>query len=96
MAKESAKFSQAAMSGEGVSGLNLRVAWESFPELGAAMPKQEVVNKSPSLNTEGVADTGCTVFCGGLDTMRKMKIPQGALITSDITLYSADRRPLTT
>ena len=75
--------------------VNLRVAWESFPELGAAMPKQEVVNKSPSLNTEGVADTGCTVFCGGLDTMRKLKIHQGALINSDITLYSADRRPLT-
>ena len=52
--------------------LNLSVAWECFPELGAAMPKQEVVNKSPNLNTEGVADTGYTVFCGGLDTMRKM------------------------
>ena len=37
------------------------------------MPKQEVVNKSPNVNTEGVADTGCTVLWG-LDTMRKLNI----------------------
>ena len=75
--------------------VNMSVAWESFAELGVAMPKQEVVNKSPTVNTAGVADTGCTVLCGGLDTMRKLKIPQGALIKSSINLYCADRRPLT-
>ena len=42
-----------------------------------------------------MADTGCTVLCGGLDVMRKLKMPRSALIGSDITLYAADRRPLT-
>ena len=54
-----------------------------------------MVHKSPGLNTEGVDYAGCTVFCRGLDTMRKMKILKSALIASDITLYSADRRLLT-
>ena len=75
--------------------VNMSVAWQSFAELGVATPKQEIVDRSPSLNTEGVADTGCTVLCGGLDTMRKLKIPRSVLINSNITLYSADRRPLT-
>ena len=44
--------------------------WECLPELVAKMPKQETLNKSPSLNTEGVADTGCTVLFGGTDTLR--------------------------
>ena len=50
--------------------ITLSVAWESFTELGVDMPKQNVV-KSPDVQTEGVADTGCTVLCGGLDIMRK-------------------------
>ena len=44
--------------------------WECLPELVAKMPKQETLNKSPSLNTERVADTGCTVLFGGTDTLR--------------------------
>ena len=75
--------------------VHLSVSWESYAELSVAVPKQEVMNKSPTLQTEGVADTGCTVLCSGLDMMRKLKIPRSALIASDITLYAADRRPLT-
>ena len=75
--------------------VHLAVSWESYAELRVAAPKQELMNKSPNLQTEGVADTGCTVLCGGLDMMRKLKIPRSALIGSDITLYAADRRPLT-
>ena len=37
--------------------INQGVTWESFAELGATMPKQEVVHMSPCLNTEGAADT---------------------------------------
>ena len=47
------------------------------------------MKKSPSLNTEGMADKGFTVICRVLDTMRKLKIPQSVIIHSNITLYSA-------
>ena len=62
----------------------MSVAWESYTELGNMMPKQEVVKKSPNLTTEGVADTGSTVLCGGLDTMRKLQVPQSVLFTSSL------------
>ena len=75
--------------------VHLSVSWESYAELSVSVPKQEVMKKSPNLQTEEVADTGCTVVPGGLDMMRKLKIPRSAHIGSDITLYAADRRPLT-
>ena len=56
--------------------IDLSVSWESLAEFKVAVPKQEGRNKSPTFQTEGVADTGCTVLCGGPDMMRKLKIPR--------------------
>jgi hypothetical protein len=42
---------------------------------------------------DGIAYTGCTVMCGGLDIMRKLRIPSSVPVSSDITLRTADGKP---
>jgi hypothetical protein len=49
--------------------ITMAVSWESYTDLGLSAPKPEV-------QTQGVADTGCTVLCEGLEMMRKLRIPQ--------------------
>ena len=56
--------------------IDLSVSWESLAKFKGAIPKQAVMNKSPTIQTEGMADRGCTVLCGGPDMMRKLNIPQ--------------------
>ena len=53
------------------------------------------MNKSVTVSIDGIADTGYTVLCGGLEVMRKLRIPRSVLISSNITLKTADGKPLT-
>ena len=73
----------------------MEVAWENYSPPGKHMPDKEVIKKSVEMCTPGIADTGCSVLCGGLETLRKMRIQRGTLMKSGITLKTADGKPLT-
>ena len=57
----------------------MEVSREGYGYLGKPIPSQEVVNKSIAVRTTGIADTGCTVLCGGLETLRKQRIQRSIL-----------------
>jgi hypothetical protein len=59
--------------------VTVAVSWESYKDLGRPVPKPEMLSKSAEVQTTGVADTGCTVLCAGLEMMRKLRIPQSVL-----------------
>ena len=63
----------------------LREDWEDYTDLGKPVPNQELMNKSATVSIDGIADTGCTVLCCGLEVMRKLWIPRSVLISSNIS-----------
>ena len=48
--------------------VTLSIVWDSYPELGARMTTEKITNKTLNLDTERLADTGCSVLCGGTET----------------------------
>ena len=53
----------------------MEMFWDRYTDLGRPALKQELVAKSVTVSTDGIAYTGCTVMCGGLDIMMKLRIP---------------------
>ena len=70
--------------------IELTVCGESWVSLGSkcSAPSNQIL-------VEGVADTGCSVLCGGIDICRKFKMKQSQLLKSKVTLRVADGRQLT-
>ena len=64
----------------------MEMSWDRDTDLGRPALRQELVAKSVTVSNDGIAYTGCTVMCGGLDIMRKLRIPSSVLVRSDITL----------
>ena len=73
--------------------ITIEVSWDGYEDLGKAAPSRDLRARSTTVRTEGVADTGCTVLCGGPDTMRKLKIPKAMLVSNN--LRTADGKSLT-
>ena len=73
----------------------MKMSWDRYTDLGRPALNQELVAKSVTVSTDGIAYTGCTVMCGGVDNMWKLMIPSSVLVRSDITLRTANGKPVT-
>ena len=94
--KPSRKWIQRPLSKKKVEHMpiTLSIAWDGYADLKTKLPTEKIRNKTLNLNTEGVADTGCSVLCGGIEIMMKLRLPRSALIKSQVTLQTADKTPL--
>ena len=81
------------MDSETFSGqvpIKLSVCGESWVSLGSKCPAPR-----NQILVKGVADTWCSVLCGGIDIWRKFKAKQSQLLKSKVMLRVADGRQLT-
>ena len=70
--------------------VTLSIVRDSYPELGVRMTTEKITNKTLNLDTERMADTGCSVLCGGTETDNTMECTQKI----KYHLKTADRKPL--
>ena len=66
---------------------------ESAEEL--KMEKAKALDGLSSVVMNGVADSGCSIMCSGVQLLHKLGIPRSNLIKSNVSLKVADGRPLT-
>ena len=72
----------------------MSVVWEEYKRLSEKVPSKQIMAQTLDMDTERLANTGCVVLAGGLETLRKLRMPRSALIKSTVTLLTSDGTPL--
>ena len=70
----------------------MKICEDSWSQLGSNRPAPVKVDP---VVVEGIADTGCTVLCAGLDFCKKLNLKTSQLLKSNVSLRVADGRKLT-
>ena len=63
--------------------LSLEICKDSMNKFRAA---KLIGNKIRACTAEGIADTGCSIMCTGIQTCHKLGVPLSKLVKSDVTL----------
>ena len=94
--KRSKRWVQRSLRNEKIHkmGLHLKVCKDSLTEF-KQRSNQRGVNDMSEAFIDGVADTGCSIMCAGVQACHMLNFPVVNLLQSDVTLKVADGRELT-
>ena len=87
--KKSQRWVQRSLKNKKVETLplSLEICKDSMNKFRAA---KLIGNKIRACTAEGIADTGCSIMCTGIETCHKLGVPLSKLVKSDVTLKVAD------
>ena len=76
-----------------VLALQLETCKESLKEF--KMLKDNQAEKLSGVLIQGIADTGCSIMCSGVQLCHRLGVPRSSLVKSNVSLKVADGRALT-
>ena len=93
--KQSKKWIQRSLKNKKVHvlALQLETCKESLKEF--KMLRENRAGKLSDVMIQGIADTGCSIMCSGLQLCHRLGVPLSSLLKSNVSLKVADGRALT-